>query len=115
MLEENKILNIIWSSSDRDVALKMVFMYAKNAKLKGWWKEVKLIVWGPSAMLLSSDNELQNYVKVLLESGVEVLACKACADSYGVSSSLESIEIKVLYMGEILTNSLKNNEKVLTF
>lgn len=42
-------LMVIWSSGDREVALKMVFMYTRNAKIKGWWDEVKLVVWGPSA------------------------------------------------------------------
>lgn len=31
-------LVILWTSGDREVALKMVFMYGLNAKVKGWWK-----------------------------------------------------------------------------
>lgn len=115
MSENNEKLNVLWTSADRDVALKMVFMYARNAKLKGWWKEVTLIVWGPSAKLLSQDSELQQALKVLIDAGVEVLACKACSDSYGVSAQLEALNIEVKYMGEPLTGYLKNNEKVITF
>lgn len=37
-------LNIIWSSADKEVALKMVFMYAHNSKLRNWWQAVRLIV-----------------------------------------------------------------------
>lgn len=40
-------LVVLWTSGDREVALKMVFMYTLNSKLKGWWKDVTLIVWGP--------------------------------------------------------------------
>lgn len=106
---------IVWTSGDREVALKMVFMYARNAKLKGWWKEVTLVVWGPSAKLLSQDEELQTAVKAMISNGVEILACKACADSYGVSAILEGLGIEVKYMGEPLTNYLKNDVKVITF
>jgi hypothetical protein len=63
MMSENKDqCVIVWTSGDREVALKMVFMYARNAKLKGWWKDVTLVVWGPSAKLLSQDEELQTAV-----------------------------------------------------
>ena len=47
--QEPEELYVIWTSRDREVALKMVFMYTGNSKLKGWWKDVLLIVWGPSA------------------------------------------------------------------
>lgn len=115
METNNNKLAILWTCADRDVALKMVFMYAKNAKLKGWWKEVTLIVWGPSANLLSQDAELQHYVKALKEAGVELFACKACADSYGVTQNLELMEIKVIYMGKPFTDFIKEDVKILTF
>ena len=52
-------LFVLWSSGDREVAKKMVFMYTLNAKLKGWWNDISLIVWGPSAKLVSEDKGLQ--------------------------------------------------------
>ncbi|RLB28776.1 MAG: DsrE family protein, partial [Deltaproteobacteria bacterium] len=30
-------LVVLWSSGDREVATRMVFMYTLNAKRKGWW------------------------------------------------------------------------------
>ena len=45
MNADKKSLVVLWTSGDREVALKMVFMYTLNAKLKGWWEEVILIVW----------------------------------------------------------------------
>jgi len=86
---------IVWSSGDRDVALKLVYMYTYNAKKQGWMDEVRLLVWGPSAKLLSVDRELQSGLEQLEEAGVELLACKACADSYGVSEELEKLGITV--------------------
>ena len=56
-------LVILWTSGDREVALKMVFMYTHAAKQAGWFKEVTLIVWGPSQRLLVGDKSLQEKVK----------------------------------------------------
>ena len=68
MIEEKKdSLIVIWTSGDREVAEKMVFMYTLNSKLKEWWKEVTLIVWGPSAKLITEDIELQDYLEKLKE------------------------------------------------
>lgn len=108
-------LFVIWSSGDREVATKMVFMYTLNAKLRGWWNDVSLIVWGPSAKLVSQDKELQAKIKEIKEAGVELMACKACSDNYGVSDSLEALGIEVKYMGEPLTTILKGNDKIITF
>jgi hypothetical protein len=112
---EPEELYVLWTSADREVALKMVFMYTANSKLKGWWKEVCLIVWGPSAKLLTEDAELQEAIARMLHTGVTVLACKACADSYGVAPALEAMGIEVKYMGQPLTDLLKAGKKVITF
>ena len=49
------------------------------------------------------------------QAGVELLACKACSDSYGVSEGLEKLGIKVTYMGEPFTQMLKDEyKKVIT-
>jgi hypothetical protein len=107
-------LVVIWTSGDREVAKKMVFMYTKNSKLKGWWGRVRLVVWGPS-QLLTADKELQEELEDLQAAGVELLACKACADLYGVSDQLASLGIEVIYMGVPLTEMLKTGWTCLTF
>lgn len=108
-------LVVIWVSGDREVARKMVFMYTKNSKLKDWWGRVKLVVWGPSAHLLSVDRELQEELEDLKAAGVELQACKACADLYGVNDKLKSLGIDVIYMGAPLTEMLKTGWTCLTF
>lgn len=113
-IPNNEKLVIIWSSSDREVALKMVFMYTFNSRRFNWWKDITLVVWGPSAKLLSGDQELQDNLKKIKEAGVTLKACKACSDMYGVSEKLEELGITVKYMGEI-TNYLKEGRHVLTF
>lgn len=108
-------LMVLWTSGDREVALKMVFMYTFNAKKRGWWDQIRFVVWGPSSKLLSEDKELQKGIKDMLEAGVEVQACKACADQYGVSDKLTALGIEVKYMGVPLTDMLKGGWASLTF
>ena len=111
----NDKLVIIWTSGDREVALNMVFMYALNAKIHKWWKDLTLIIWGPSSKLLSEDEELQDYILKMKEEGIEIVACKACSNNYGVTKKLEDLDIDVKYMGEPLTNYLKEDYKTITF
>ncbi len=114
MLNEDEKLVILWTSGDRDVALKMVFMYTYNAKKNNWWKDITLIVWGPSAKLLTEDKELQDYMQRIMDVGVEVRACKGCADLYGVSGELEALGITVLYIGKEFTDYIQQGRNVLT-
>jgi len=119
-LQENQTANssklgVLWTSGDREVALNMVFMYTYNAKKLGWWDEIRFIVWGSSSKLLSVDLELQQEIKKMKEVGIELVACKACADRYGVSKKLEELGITVKYMGQPLTSMLKTDWVVLTF
>jgi hypothetical protein len=114
--QEAPQLAIVWTSGDRDVALKMVFMYALNAKRNGWADEVEMIVWGPSSKLLSNDLELQEQVATMQEAGVVFKACKACADSYGISDKLQELGVEVKYMGVELTELIAAEDwDVITF
>jgi len=114
MGQPNKLV-VVWTNGDREVAIRMAFMYTLNSKLKEWWDEVSLIVWGPSAKLLTEDKVLQEYIGRIKDAGVELLACKACAESYGVSEALANMGINVIYTGQVLTDFLKDeNTRVIT-
>ena len=113
--KSNDSLVVIWSSGDREVAEKMVFMYTHNSKIKGWWKEVILVIWGPSARLISQDIELQDNLNKLKESGVRLEACISCSDMYRVSKKLVSLGVDVKPMGTVLTDYLKRGAAVITF
>lgn len=108
-------LVILWTSGDPDVAIKMVFMYAKGSMKNDWWKSINLIIWGPSSKLTSENEQIQNEIKEMQKLGIVVEACKACADQYGVADKLEKLGITVKYMGEPLTDFLKSDAKVVTF
>ena len=107
MEDNSNKLAVLWTSGDVDVAEKMCFMYTYNAKKQGWFDEVVLIVWGPSAKLLSENKNLQDYVKKMKEAGVVVEACVACARMYGVDEDLAEMGIDVKGMGTPLTKYLK--------
>ena len=105
---------VVWTSGDREVALKMAFMYTYNCKKFKWMETVRLLVWGPSSKLLTEDKELQEYVKKMKEMGVELYACKGCADLYGISKQLEALGITVQYTGQMLADMQINGWHVLT-
>ena len=108
-------LAVVWSSGDPEVAHRVCFMYTGNAKKQKWFDEVTLIVWGPSARLLAGDKDLQAGVKTMMQDGVKIQACLACADSYGVTERLRGLGIEVKYMGKPLSDLIQQDWKILTF
>ena len=114
MEDNSNKLAVLWTSGDPDLAEKMAFMYTYNAKKQGWFDEVVLIVWGPSAKLLSENKMLQDYVKKMQDAGIKVEACMACARMYEVDGKLQELGIDVKGMGVPLTNYLKKGWKTLS-
>lgn len=90
-------------------------MYAFNAKKRGWMDNVRFILWGPAQSLVLLDKEVREGLETLFEGEVEVLACKACSDSYGITNDLEELGVKVVYVGEMVSTMLKDGWHQLTF
>ena len=105
--KEKEKLMVIWSSGDPDVAEKVCLMYTHAAKKYNWFKQVNLIVWGPSAKLLVENKELQAKVKQMQADGVIVEACVNCAQMYDAVDALKKMGIDVKGMGVPLTERLK--------
>lgn len=112
-MKENK-LTILWTTGDPVTARKMVLMYALNSRLQGWWDDVTLVIWGASANLVAQNKDIQEQLKDVIDAGIKVEACKACADQLEVTSVLESLGVDVKYWGQPLTDVLKNDGKLLT-
>lgn len=108
-------LNIIWSTDNKEVFFNLVAMYSLNGIKEKWWDNIRLIIWGPSAKLVAMDSQVKTEIKELLFTGVDVIACKECADNYQVSPQLENLGIEVFFTGELLTNIIKKDEKLITF
>lgn len=114
MEDNSNNLAVLWTSDDPDVAEKMAFMYTYNAKKQGWFNNVVLIIWGPSAKLASENLMIQDYLKKMLKAGVKIEACSSCARMYGVNENLAELGIDVKGMGIPLSNYLKEGWKTLS-
>ena len=106
---------ILWSGGDREVALEVGLIYPLNAAKAKWMDEVKVIIFGPSEKLAACDAEVQGKLKELQGAGVEVMACKWCADRMNITAPLEKAGIKVVYVGSIISQLLKDGWASLTF
>ncbi len=107
-------LNILWVNDNPLTAHSMVLMYATNAKKNGWFDEIEIIIWGPTAKLVAEDESVQEKIKVAMQAGVVVKACIVCTNMFEVTDKLKALDIEVYGMGLPLTNILKDGEKLLT-
>jgi hypothetical protein len=108
-------LVVLWSSGDPEVAEKACLMYTGAAKKYVWFKEVILIVWGPSEKLLAENTKLKEKIASMKKDGVIVEACVACSNMYGVTDELKVCEVDVKGMGVPLTRYLKRGYKIISF
>lgn len=108
-------LVVVWTSGDPMVAERVALMYTHAAKSAGWFKDVTLIVWGPSAKLTVENLKIQEKLKAMQKDGVVIEACSSCANAYGIAEDLKKLGIDVKGMGKPLTDYLKSGAKVLTF
>jgi hypothetical protein len=113
MTERHKKLVVLWTTGDREVALSMVLMYTLNAKLRGWWEDVTLVIWGSSTRVLAWDRELQDHVRAIKDAGVTLLACRWCAEMFEIAEDLEELGIELKYIGEPFTELLKSDARLI--
>jgi hypothetical protein len=90
-------------------------MYAHAAKKFSWFKEVILVVWGPSEKLLAENAILKEKVAGMKKEGVKVEACVACSNMYGVTNELKVCEVDVKGMGVPLTRYLKRGYRIVSY
>jgi len=102
-------LTILWTTDDEETALNMILMYTMKANTNKWWKECNLITWGPSNKLLCQSPEVQVLMKQIMDAGVNVFACRRCAERYGLVEQIEGMGIEVKLMGEPLTKYLQDD------
>ena len=108
-------LVVLWTSDDPYVAERVAFMYTHAAKTAGWFNDVTLIIWGPSAKLTAENLKIQEKLEAMQKDGVVIEACIACANAYGIADKLKELGFDVKGMGKPLSEYLKSGAKVLTF
>jgi hypothetical protein len=92
----------------------MVFMYATNAMLHGWWENVTIIIWGATAKLATENPIIQERIKLAQHAGVFFTACIACANQLGVTEKLKEMGVEVKGWGQPLTELIKEGENLIT-
>ena len=109
-----KTLYILWTTDNVLTCKNMVFMYATNSKLHGWWDDVCVIIWGASAKLAAENDDIKELIAIAKHAGVRFSACVACARQLGVSEALEAQGIEILPWGQKLTELIQNGEKLIS-
>ncbi|KAA0257371.1 hypothetical protein FHQ18_10005 [Deferribacter autotrophicus] len=102
---------LIWLASGKKELLEPGITYGINAKKYGWVEDVKFVIFGQAEKLLLEDEELFK----TLQEHVEPVYCKFVADQKGISEKLEEKGAKVIYVGEFISNLIKEGYEVLTF
>lgn len=101
-------LAILWTTNNEETALNMILMYTLKSNANKWWKECRLITWGPSNKLLCESKEVQKLVQDVMKEGVKVMACQRCAERYGLVDQIKDMGVEVKLMGEPLTSYLQD-------
>lgn len=107
-------LHILWTNADPTTARMMVFMYAANSKLHGWWQNVTVIIWGATAKLAAQDEAIREHMAFCARQGVRFSACITCAQELGVADTLKNQGIELIPWGEPLTELIKSGAPLLT-
>ncbi len=98
-------LLIIIATGDREKA-RAGLMYARNVIRYGWLEDITVVFFGPSEQLVASDEEIANKAREIADL-TNCFACKAVSDEQGVSQNLATTGIKVEYVGDIISNLIK--------
>ncbi|MGA1862842.1 hypothetical protein OWM07_08155 [Deferribacter thermophilus] len=102
---------LIWLASGEKEKVKPGIIYGTNAKKYGWVDDVKFVVFGEAEKLMLEDDELFSKI----QDSVETVYCKFVAEEMNITKDLESKGAKVIYVGEYISNLLKEGYQVLTF
>lgn len=106
---------VVWTTDNKEAIHNMIFLYTLNAKLKGWFDEVTLLVWGASQRILVEDTDIQSKIKEMSDAGVHVKACQKCSENLDIKETLQSCGVEVFYTGVLLSDWLKSGKPILTF
>ncbi|MFU2209150.1 DsrE family protein [Desulfovibrio sp. JY] len=107
-------LVVVWTSRDREAALKMALPHARKARENGLWQRVILIVWGPSAKMLACDLDLREAVAACRRAGVETFACRESVADYGLAEQFRRYGLTLIDADDFLAGYMKEGWQVLT-
>ncbi len=112
---EDQKLSILWTSGERDVALKVVLRYIETELEAKHWPGIELIIWGPSVRLAVDDDPIRDKLIELQHNGLEAKACVVCAEEYEVTDRLQAANIRVDFVCEDLTHLIQSQLPFVSF
>ena len=54
---------VLWTTGEKEVAMKVVMPFLFYGRANGWWKEMHLIIWGPSVRLAAEDQDVADQLQ----------------------------------------------------
>ncbi len=109
----DKVL-VILSTSEKEKLLTGL-LYATNCLRHEWMREVRVVVFGPSQRVAVEDEEVQSYLRLLVDSRSVPLACKYLADQMGLTTSLDEMGMDVVYVGSVVSRLIQEGFVPLVF
>lgn len=106
-------LNILWTTDNKDTIENMLVMYTINAMKSGWWDQINIVIWGASSKIVGEDLEVQKMVRKMLDNKITIEACKACANKYKLTETIQELGVNVKYM-TAFTGYIKGEDKLIT-
>ena len=97
---------VIISTGEVEKAL-IGLMWATNALRFGWMEDVRVIFFGPAQNLVLEDNRVKEMAQGLVEAEKPIF-CKFISDRDGNSEQLEQLGMDVQFVGEIISNFIKD-------
>jgi len=82
-------------------------MYAVNSLKHKWLTDVRLFFFGPAEGLLLRDEDLQELVMEYHRQGGTAVACRYLSDREGSSAGLDDLGLDVAYVGEPISDLIK--------
>lgn len=107
-------LVVLWKSDNLVDIYELITPYIISSKKNNWWDEVEVILWGASQKVVVNDEEVKRRIRMMQKQNIPIYACKKCAEDLDIEKELIELSINVLYTGELLTELLQSDAKVLT-
>lgn len=102
---------LIWLASGDIEKLKPGILYGINALKNDWVDDVKFVVFGESEKIIPEETNLFE----ALQNTEGTTYCKYVADEMGITEDLEKRGAKIEYVGDYISNLVKDGYQVLTF
>ncbi len=107
---------VIISSGEEAAGKAMTGMrFAYNAAKNKWLNDVRIILFGPSEKLATTNQEFASMLKDAIKDGIIPNACSGVATKENITEKLVSLGLSVDPIGPIVSSYIKKGYEVITF